>query len=141
MMAVGSGALSNPLLAAVQPPMTAPIAGSQIGSVNGQSTVQGTGATSGLPHAGSDANGQPIFYNATSGMYVDSAGTGLDPGTISNWQPNMDPRSINAANNPGGNMMHAGMDRPDSSWPMQPPMTQGINALANPGNFGTTQIP
>ena len=130
MMAGGSGALSNPLLATVQPPMQPPMAGSQIGSINGQSTVQGTGATSGLPHAGSDANGQPIFYNATSGMYVDSSGTGLDPDTISNWQPNMDPRSIAAANNPGGFAAHPGRG-----------LAQGINALANPGNFGTTQIP
>jgi hypothetical protein len=106
------------------------MAGSQIGSSGTPTPItQGTGAATGFPYAGSDTNnGHPIFYNATSGMYVDSSGTAADPSTISNWQPNMDPQSINAANNPGG-MMHPGL--------AQQRLLMGINALANPGNFGT----
>lgn len=118
--------------APMQPPMAHPGPG-----LMGTPTpiTQGTGATAGLPFAGSDANGHPIFYNATAGMYMDSSGAVVaDPGTISNWQPNMDPQSIAATNNPGGMMMRPG-PKPG------PGLGQGINALANPGNFGTTQIP
>ena len=140
----------NPIQAPMQAPMATPGPGMMQSAI--QAPVQtpmamsgaqltGASATSGLSQAGSDAVGNPVFYNATTGMYVDQSGTGIsDPGTISNWQPGMDPRSINATNNPGGMMMHPGQGFAQPMNPQILQMNYGMNALGNPGNFGVAPV-
>jgi hypothetical protein len=113
---------------AIQAPVQTPMAMSG-------AQLTGASATSGLSQAGSDAVGNPVFYNATTGMYVDQSGTGIsDPGTISNWQPGMDPRSINATNSSGG------FAQPMGAMGMNTSGAMGMNALGSSGNFGVAPV-